>query len=256
MVGELHAETAFDNITVRQCLFRGVANLNIMSSAMGGGTLGNFGGIFGNVNVNSPANGGWTCAACFSDVTLFLRGTTNARTNGFGAICGSISSGGNVSNRSMAFITCIGRLRVNYDSVATGVFNQPSDFSGILGRNDTTTAAAGIAVSIARCAEFLDVNFNPTQDVQGTQFFNGLHGRSAGRNAVVTSSYAVITYSGEVPSVVTVNGIGANVSVSSSFFDITILREGWSGIVGQEAMGRTTEQLQDINFLTSQGWVM
>jgi len=50
-------------------------------------------------------------------------------------------------------------------------------------------------------------------------------------------------------------GIGGQVVVTNSFFDSQVLAVGWSEAVTTPEWGRTTAQLQNQQFLESQGWV-
>ena len=242
--------------TLCGCSFKGVANLQF-NSGTAGTVCSSFGGIT-NFHNSGVSGASISCSSCFADVTVFISGNWNNLGGGrIGSICGTIFGAGNVTNRSVFFSACIGRIIVNYANTVTN--SRPMFYSGLLGRNNTVSGNTGVVTAISRCAGFLEITYDPPEAVLGAQRFYGLNGASGGSAVSVASSYAVIKYANpqnkELPAITEFHGIGQNVTATNAFFDLSVLRETWDGEVGNLTRGVNTEQLQSRTFLESQGWV-
>ena len=245
--------------TVRNCFFRGVAQCLISNTATTAAPTLIFGGLTGRIDLSFSAVASFDL--CITDVDLFVFGANGTRMGVFGGICGDCSGPTNSSaaNRIISFLSSIGKLSVNFNNIQE--FNRPLIFSGVMGRNDTSTAssmAAGMSTEILNCGGFLTINFDPAFPVGGNLDFNGLHGQGA-RAGFISSSYVVMEYNNpnnrELPAVFNIHGLGTVNAAGNVFFDETVLRATWDGPISQPARGRTTAQLQSQAFLESEGWV-
>lgn len=243
---------------IRNCFFHGMAQCMVSNTATSAGPTLVFGGLIGRVDLSFSAVAAFDL--CVTDVNLFVSGTTGVRTGVFGGICGDCSGPTNSSsaNRMIAFVSCIGKLAVNYNNI--GDFVRLMIFAGIMGRNDTSTAssmAAGMTTDLLNCGGFLTINYDPAFPTGGADF-NGLHGQGV-RTGSASSSYVVMAYNNpnerELPSGFNLHALGHVTASANVFFDETVLRATWDGAISQPTRGRTTAQLQSQAFLESEGWV-
>jgi hypothetical protein len=244
--------------TVRNCFFHGVMQCTVANTATTTGPTLVLGGLVGRIDLSFNAVASFDL--CVTDINLFASGTTGVRMGVIGGMCGDCSGPTNSSaaNRAIAFVSCIGKLAVNYNNI--GEFNRPMIFAGLMGRNDTSTAssmAAGMTTEMMNCGGFLTINYDPAFPT-GNADFNGLHGQGV-RNGSASSSYVVMEYNNpnnrELPPVFNLHALGNVTASANVFFDETVLRAAWDGPISQPTRGRTTAQLQSQAFLESEGWV-
>ena len=258
LAGQLNVESNH-KASIHKCFFRGAVQSFVANTSTTAGPNIVFGGIVGRIDLSFSAVA--SMGLCMTDVDLFVSGTTGVRMGVFGGLCGDCSGPTNTSTpgRMISFISCMGKLTVNFNN--TGEFNRPLIFTGMMGRNDTSTGntgASGMTTEIMNCGCFLTINYDPTVPPLGALDFNGIHGQGA-RTGSVSASYAVIEYNNpsdtEISETFRIHGLGHTASSANVFFDETVLRKTWSGEVSQENRGITTVQLQSQVFLESQGWV-
>jgi len=233
-------------LMIKNCAYYGSISCHITSTS---GTLPNatqlrsFGGILGTAEARaSIANYTISLVNCISVVQfVMVGGVAHALVGG---ILGAtrVGSPPNING-------CLAKSRLLITN--TLPWTQPIWFGGILG-------AGIVECNITMCAAHNEVVYNPSGSVAGLHI-GGLHCmRSTGTNSV-SMSYAVINFtnpnSAELPITRSMRGIGGQVVVINSFFDAQVLAEGWSEAVTNPEWGRTTAQLQNKQFLESQGWV-
>ena len=256
----LPAAPRISHTFVSNCSFVGTVNIDFRSTSTSQSSTA-FGCI---TNFELGSRRRISISGCKSDVTAIIVGglaTTAANRNVIGGIIGRANDTTNViSDRVVNIVACIGRLRVNFMPIPN-LTSRHMIFAGIVGHNNPMN---NIPTSVHRCAAFLELLYDPVIVPNGPFHLSGIIGLGAdfwgtARSVNVNSSYSVISCINsnnlDMPANFSVHGIGQNVVVGNSFFDTTVARSWWQGSISQEAHGRTTAQLQNRQFLESQGWV-
>ena len=239
-------------LRVRDCSFKGTFMASFTNSTTSGaGGIVALGGVL-NVNLSAGGFGGANATVqvsrCFSDISVVVIGSqwTGINSSIGGVVGGTVSTSG-----TNEMISCVGRVQIHFTG---GTNTRVWRLSGCFGVHE------GIgATRLIRCVGFIKLIYNPLAAFTGQIHINGLVGQVGNSGISVSQSYGVIEYENpnsiELPPTFTINGLGPSTTAVGSFFDISALRATWGGDINQEALGRTTQQLQDRGFLESQGWV-
>ena len=239
---------------ISNCSFHGTIQYHVAFTGSNTGAVSStnsrgVGGIIGVFHRSAGTNS--SISRCITNLNLFIHGGTAASHHG-GIIANLRTGGGSVNiNR------CVSVMSVQFTNTADLLQTHPMTVAGTIGH--VFEGNGGVSL----CAAHSDIIYDPPGEISALNLGGLIGGMNGTGTNTLANSYSVMRLINPndlpMPEYLSVRGTGGlatqNITHSNTFFDATVLAEGWSGAVQRNEHGRTTAQLQNRAFLETQGWV-